>query len=157
MSFIAKQYHLSASQLLVALPEKVFPLLCPTLEYEWIETWKCEILFSKSGFAEQDCVFTTFFPGDEKETWIIDRYEPNSLIQFVRFSESKIIRYSISLIDNGDGTTTAKWEQTITALTEAGIRYVENLSNVEFGKKIKGLENMLNHYLEIGEMLKTVK
>jgi hypothetical protein len=31
---------------------------------------------------------------------------------------------------------------------------VESLSNVEFGQKIKGLENMLNHYLETGKMLK---
>lgn len=154
MNFIAKQTHLSASQLLVASPKTVFPLLCPTREYDWIENWKCELLFSKSGFAELDCVFTTNFPGDEKDTWIVDRFQPNKLIQFVRVSENRAIRYRITLSDNGNDTTTALWEQTVTALTEAGNRYVESLSDTEFSQKIKGLENLLNHYLKTGKMLK---
>lgn len=152
--FIRKQGHLKAAQTLKATPDKVFPLLCPTREYDWIETWKCELLFSQSGFAELDCIFATHFPGDEREIWVVDCYEPNELIQFIRISESRAIRYRITLTDNDNGTTTASWEQTITALTEAGNRYVEILSNVEFGQKIKGLENMLNHYLETGKMLK---
>lgn len=152
--FIRKQGYLKAEQTLKATPDKVFPLLCPTREYDWIETWKCELLFSQSGIAELDCIFATHFPGDEREIWVVDRYEPNELIQFIRFSESRVIRYRITLTDNNNGTTTASWEQTITALNEAGNRYVESLSNIEFGQKIKGLENMLNHYLETGKMLK---
>lgn len=149
-----KQIYLTEKQLLNASPEKVFPLLCPTREYDWIESWNCNLLFSKSGFAELDCVFTTHLPGDEKETWIVDRYEPSKLIQFIRSSENRVIRYSIRLNGNSDGTTSAQWEQTIMALTEAGNRYVESLSNTEFGRKIKGLENLLNHYLATGQMLK---
>ncbi len=26
---------------LTAAPDKVFPLLCPTREYDWIDSWKC--------------------------------------------------------------------------------------------------------------------
>jgi hypothetical protein len=75
----------------------------------------------------------------------------------VRVSENRVIRYRITLIDNGNGITSAIWKQTITALTEAGNRYIESQSNEEFSKKIKGLEKLLNHYLETGEMLKTSK
>ena len=39
-------------------PEQVFPLLCPTREYDWIETWQCELIYSDSGFAEPGCIFT---------------------------------------------------------------------------------------------------
>jgi hypothetical protein len=152
--FKAKRCFLFAEQQLNSTPGKVFPLLCPTREYDWIETWKCELVFSDSGFAELDCVFTTIFPGDEKETWVVDRFEPNQLIQFIRSSENRVIRYCIQLTDNGNGTTTAKWEQMVTSLTEEGTRYVANLANNEFEKKIKGLEMMLNHYLETGEMLR---
>lgn len=154
MSFTAKQCQLSAIQLLVASPEKVFPLLCPTREYDWIETWKCDLIFSRSGFAELDCVFATHFPGDEKEIWIVDRYEPNALIQFIRTCSSRVIRYSIQLTDNGNGTTSAKWEQTITALTDAGNSFAAGLADGDFSLKIKVLEQMLNHYLSTGEMLK---
>ena len=154
MGFQAKQYHLSASQLLVASPEKAFPLLCPTREYDWIETWKCDLIYSDSGFAELDCVFTIFFPGDEKETWVVDRYEPNVLIQFIRVCESRVIRYSIELIDNNNGTTTALWKQTITTLNEAGDNFAAGLTESIFNKKIQKLEQMLNHYLTTGEMLR---
>jgi len=153
--FKAKRCFLSAQQQLNFTPEKIFPQLCPTREYDWIETWKCELLRSESGFAELDCVFTTHFTGDEKDVWVVDRYERNELIQFIRVSENRIIRYRITLAENGNGTTSATWEQTITALTENGNRYIESQSNEEFSKKIKGLEKLLNHYLETGEMLKT--
>ena len=39
-----------------APPEVVFPLLCPVREYEWLEDWTCEMVFSESGVAEEDCV-----------------------------------------------------------------------------------------------------
>jgi hypothetical protein len=37
-----------------AAPDRVFPLLCPVLEYRWIPTWRCEQLHSESGVAEED-------------------------------------------------------------------------------------------------------
>lgn len=156
MNFTAKRCFLSVQQQLNFTPEKIFPQLCPTREFDWIEHWECDLIRTESGFAELDCVFTTHFAGDEKETWIVDRYEPNALIQFIRSSESRVIRYSIRLSNNGDGSTTLLWQQVVTALNEKGNQYIENCSNEEFSKKIKGLENLLNHYLETGEMLKIV-
>ncbi len=35
---------------LSASPGKVFPLPCPVKEYDWIPTWQCNLIFSKSGF-----------------------------------------------------------------------------------------------------------
>jgi hypothetical protein len=155
--FTAKRCFLSAEQHLNFTPEKVFPLLCPTCEYDWIESWDCKLIYSKSGFAELDCIFTTNFEGDEKDVWVVDQHEPNKMIQFIRVSENRVIRYRISLTDIGDGQTTAIWEQTVTALTPAGNRYVESLTDLDFGLKMKRLEIMINFYLETGEMLKTEK
>lgn len=151
--FQAKKKTLSCDQLLFASREKVFPLLCPTREYDWIAPWKCELIYSKSGFAEPDCVFTTNFPGDVKETWIIDKYEKNRLIQFMRFSESRIIRYCIELIDNNNETTKAIWTQTIISLNSEGNSYIDNLSAAEYENEIKTLEKMLNHYIKTNKQL----
>ena len=41
--------------------EKVFPLLCPVREYEWIDGWSCRLVHSESGFAEKGAIFTTGF------------------------------------------------------------------------------------------------
>ena len=149
----AKKY-VSCMQILQASPEKVFPLLCPKREFDWIDGWDCKIIYSESEYAEQDCIFTTDFPGDVKETWFVDKYEKNKQIQFIKFSEQRAVRYTISLSENNDGTTSAKWEQTIISLNSDGNLFIENFSDEEFNKKIKGLEEKMNHYLLTGEMLK---
>jgi hypothetical protein len=152
--FSARRHVVSCSQHLNLKPEIVFPLLCPKREYEWIETWKGQIIYSETGFAELDCIFSTVLPAGQKEIWTIGRYEQNELIQFVRFTESRVIRYCITLSDNNDGTTTALWEQTITALNEEGNSYVESFSDNDYQQLIHSLEKMLNHYMMTGMMLR---
>jgi len=155
--FTALRHEVSCPQHLNSTPEKVFPLLCPTREYDWIETWQGQVIYSESGFAELDCIFSTGLPGGKNEIWYVDRYEKNKLIQFVRFAGSRVIRYCITLTGNSDGTTNALWEQTITALNEEGNSYVENFSDHDYQNLIHSLEKMLNHYLETGEMLKKME
>ncbi|HEY0120069.1 MAG TPA: SRPBCC family protein [Cellulomonas sp.] len=64
-----------------AAPERVFPLLCPVLEYQWIPDWECTMVHSDSGVAELGCVFLR----GEGETWITTRYEPPSRIDYAIF------------------------------------------------------------------------
>ena len=156
-NFIPERHYVFCEQLLNSTPDKIFPLLCPKREYDWIETWKCDILFSNSGFAELDCVFNTEFPGDVKETWVVDKYDKDKCIQFIRFSDIRVMRYCISLFKNSNGTTSAKWELIVTSLNAEGNIYIEKFSDVEFANRVKALEKMLNHYLETGEMLRSSK
>jgi hypothetical protein len=58
-----------------ARPEKVFPLLCPVREYEWIEGWNCDMLYSESGVAEDNCVFRTHLPDRGEATWVVSKYD----------------------------------------------------------------------------------
>lgn len=154
--FRSIRHIVSCKQNLNSNPETIFPLLCPEREYEWIESWKGKIIYSNSGFAEPDCVFYTELPGGIKDIWIVDRYEKNALIQFIRFTEARVIRYSITLTDNHNGTTTADWEQTITALNEEGNEYIRKFSDADYQTLIRSLEKRLNHYLETGNMLREV-
>jgi hypothetical protein len=131
-----------------------FPLLCPTREYEWIDGWRCKLIYSQSGFAEENCVFTTDFPNQGgAEVWVVSHYEPNREIQFVRVNELRTIRFSITLNDKGDGTTEAKWKQTFTGLSEAGNRWIEQFTADKFQQMIQLREKMLNHFLATNKML----
>jgi len=143
----------TAKQHLLAPPDKVFPLLCPTREYDWIESWKCRMVHSESGFAELDCIFVTEFPHEGEDVWVVSVYRLNEEIEFVRFNGRRVIRYSITQTDNGDGTTDAEWKQTLTGLDEDGNRLVESLTDEAYRQRIAGLERRLNHYLMTGEML----
>lgn len=153
--FRSARITISYKMQLKGSPEKVFPLICPTREYDWIEPWKCNLIFSYSGLAELDCVFQTDYQTDGGlETWVVTRYEPSKTVQFIRTNPIKVIRYTVELIDNNDGSCSAVWEQLITGLNNEGNKYVFDYSDAKYVDEMSNLEKMLNYYLETGQMLK---
>ncbi len=153
--FEPKRIIKTHTQTLVGPPSEVFPLLCPTKEYDWIPHWKCDLVYSDSGLAELDCIFRTDFEKEgPPEVWVVDEYEPNRKIQFVRVNEIRAIRFTITLRANEDGTTHAEWRHVVTALNEEGNRYVDAYGDEDFAEGISSLERMINHYLTTGEMLR---
>ncbi len=67
-----------------ASKDRVFPLLCPKRECDWLDGWSYEMVHSESGFAELDCVFRTNFPEMGQAIWVVSRYDPcDGEIQFV--------------------------------------------------------------------------
>ena len=139
-----------------SVPNVIFPLLCPVREYDWIETWRCEMIYTKSGFAELDCVFKTKFPNeDAEETWVVSKYEYPHEIEFVRVNSFRSIRYSIKLVSLDSGLTQATWQQIITGLNNAGDNFVADYKDEAYENLMKKLENMINHFLNTGEMLKS--
>ena len=141
---------------------EVFPLLCPIREYEWIEPWKGEMLHSESGVAEKNCIFRTGFFGEPPKTglsgeplsdvWVITHYEPNSRIEFVRMNSLRTSCLSITLTDNGDGSTRSVVEQLLVGLTEQGNESLEVIAD-NFTFEWSMGEAMLNHYLTTGKRL----
>ena len=150
----ARRERRSAKQLLKGTPEQVFPLLCPVREYEWIDGWDCRMVYTESGFAEENCTFITSFPNEgPPETWVVIEYTPNICIEFLRVNEIRTIRYRIELIENEDGTTSAEWNQLITALDFRGEVYLEQFTEKKYRILIENLQRMINHYLETGRKL----
>ena len=132
-----------------AVPDRVFPLLYPVREYEWIETWRCEMVHSKSGFAELDCVFKTRH-GDVEDVWTVSRYEPNERIEFVVTSVFRVMRYRFTLSPEGEHATRIVIEQTATALNRENEKHAQD---PHFEIHMKTLEIMLNYYLTVGSMI----
>lgn len=140
-------------QRFLAAPSKVFPLLCPVREYEWIEPWRCEMLHSDSGIAEKNCVFRTRAPGEASDdVWVISHYEPNTRIEFVRTNPLRVVTLAIALTDNGDGTTKATNDQLLVGLTPEGNEALQNMAG-GFSFEMRIGEAMLNHYLTTGKLL----
>lgn len=107
-----------------APPEAVFPLLCPVREYEWIEGWECEMVYSESGFAEDNCVFRTRHPVLGPMTWHVSRYEPPARIEFVVLAPERVaMRLSVELEPAGGGTK-LRWRRVFTGLSEEGNRQI---------------------------------
>lgn len=100
-------------------PDKLFPLLCPTTEFDWMDGWRCEMVYSNSNYHEYNAIFkTSYFNMDE--TWVVSSFQPHRVIEFVRVSEHVSVKVDARLCDNLDGTTTGTWIVNATALTQTG-------------------------------------
>jgi len=136
-----------------AAPERVFPLLCPVREYDWIAEWSCQVLHSESGVAEPDCVFRTDFDG-EPMTWVVSRYEPPFRIEFTCFvPDLFVMRLQIALAGN-EGTTRLDWTRRWLALGPAGDEWLARRKEGEHEQLMARLSRALRHYLETGDMLR---
>lgn len=151
--FVSDHRTVSEEMYLEFPPGIVWPQLCPTREYDWIEHWDCELVRSTSGYNELDCVFRTDFPGEGgRETWVTCRFEPCRVIEFVRVNEVRAIRFVIELEPDGQGTR-IRWTQHVTPLKGQGNEYVKNKAE-SFRVQMEMARRFLAHYLETGQMLK---
>ncbi len=133
------------------VPSKLFPLLCPTTELDWIPGWNAEMLHTRSGYSEYNCVWKTTFFGPE-EVWVCTRYEEGKAMEYSRVSENMAAKMDISLVDNLDGTTTGRWVVTISALNEAGNKAVESVPEAQ--AHLDETIDTLEYYVKHGIMMK---
>lgn len=136
-----------------APPERVFPLLCPVREYDWIEDWRCEVLHTASGVAEEGCIFRTRFKHEGQMTWIVSRYEAPWRIEFSCFVPgSHTMRLKLELRADGSGTTLL-WTREVTLTDPAGESWLAELTNGAHESNMERLDRVLKHYLNTGSML----
>ena len=143
-------------------PERVFPLLCPVRERDWLPGWKYRLIYSDSGVAELGCVFTTpnarsSAPSQlaSETTWIVTEYDPAALrIAFVWVNPGKIIaELRIQLTSAEPGVTRTHIRYRYTGLSEEGNRELAGYDRKRFEARLQNWETMINHYLRTGEKL----
>jgi hypothetical protein len=142
-----------ATMHLEASPERVFPLLCPVREYDWLPTWEARIVFTASGFAEPGCVFTTTDEHGRESVWTVSRYQAGLTIEFVVVVTGLYVtKLDIALRRDGESTS-IDWRRTFTALTPEGERAMAEITEEGFAAHAARLEAQLAHYLETGAAL----
>lgn len=139
-----------------AAPERVFPLLCPVREHDWIPTWRAEVVHSRSGLAELGCVFTTQTPAEDVRTWVCTRFEPNRALAYTVFSSlGYVMLLDITLTPRrgGDHCSLA-WRRRFAAVDAAGNDWVAKLDAGVVAQSTTALATLLRHYLATGTMLR---
>ncbi len=150
-----KQKTLSYVQQIEGEPSEIFPLLCPERETEWLDGWEYEMVYSKSGLAEENAVFKTSGDGEHDIYWMVSRYEPSSrIIEFVRFNvPERIVKIAIKVQERQGGSTPVEISYTYMALSEEQNEYIINTLPSEFEQSMIWWEKSMNHSLKTGEML----
>lgn len=134
-----------------ASPGELFPLLCPTLEADWIPGWTCDLVFTTTGYAEPDCVFTT---GDDNPlaagTWAIYEHEPERSLGVIMISKEMVLNLQVAVSPRRDGGTHGRWTLTTTALTPEMNERVAAMPDRD--PRFQALLDGLDHYLTTGRM-----
>lgn len=135
---------------------EVFPLLCPVREYDWIPYWECDLIFSESGVAEDNCIFRTELRGYGEEIWTVSRYEPERcVIEFVVVSPaSHVEKLDLHVEETGARSCAVHWTRTLTALNDEGNEAVEQQTGEVFDQRMTLIGEMLVHFVATGEMLR---
>ena len=154
---MARKLDHSADFTVPAVPDRVFPLLCPVLEYKWIPTWRCELLHSYSGVAEEDCVFRTDFPGAGPMTWVVTCYQPAKRIEFCCFvAEYFVMRLKLTLVPESEGTRLT-WSRRWLSLGAQGDAWLAKQNTEALDRMVELRRTELAHFLATGDMLKAAE
>jgi len=141
------------TQTLVAEPSKVFPLLCPVREADWIEGWDPLVVLSQSGVAEEDCVFLTqASPGEA--IWYITRHElGNGFVEMVKITP-RITACKLTIqLHPTEGGSEATITYMHTSLGPEGDSFVASFTEKHYEEIMRDWEARINHYLSHGSIL----
>ncbi|MFX1461535.1 MAG: hypothetical protein ACFFBF_00630 [Promethearchaeota archaeon] len=131
-------------------PDKIFPLLCPAREADWIPGWNPDLIYTSSGYAEEKCVFRTKKSSSAGEgLWIFTGFKLNEYIEFVKFTKDILIHSRINLTPNEDGTSTLTSKTIATAISEKGNEEIEKISDNSHNTII----HLMDYYLKNGKMI----
>ncbi len=160
-----KRIKISFQGIIKASSDKIFPLLCPTREEEWIDGWDADaykLISSKSGFNEKNCVFQEnftkkfFFKEDGPTTWLTAVYEPEQfLLEFLLiFDDIAVMNRAIRLVKSKDHTTTCQWTDTITSFNGPWSECKRQRLETQLKAFSYYLGVILKYYCEAGKILK---
>ena len=156
MTFKGIQRTMKYTQVNSGHVDKVFPLLCPVREKDWLEGWNYKMIRSDSGLIEKNCVFTTPNENGTDTVWHVTQYNANNYkIEFVRVTpQENVVRINIDLESRDERTTLTHMRYQYTALNEEQNQFILNELESSFNASMTWWEKAINYYLETGKMLK---
>ncbi len=145
------------TQDLVADPARIFPLLCPVREADWIEGWNPLLVLSETGLAEPDCVFlTTAIP--HNAIWYITRHEAEAgRVEMLKITPGvTACKLQIQLRPRAGGSL-AEITYSHTSLGPEGDAFIESFTEEHYRQFMRDWESRINHYLSTGKLLRAAQ
>ena len=144
-----------------ASPGTIFPLACPVEELRWIPEWDYQLIFSKSGVNEANCIFNEdktglhFFEKQLITTWVTTVYDPeNYRISFLlNLAGKAVISLDVNFTEVGRQVSRCTWHMVFTALDEEANAIPDDTARLKLELALTFLADALKHYCETGEMI----
>jgi hypothetical protein len=154
--FKPKRVTRAYRQTINAIPDEVFPLLCPVREAEWLDRWTYHMIYSESGLVEEGAVFSTPFEGEADTVWIVTKHDAKThQVEFVRFTpDAKTCVLKIAVQPKDRSVSYVDVSYTYTGITPAGNDFIENFTEAVFLGAVTFWEKSMNYFLKTGKKLK---
>jgi hypothetical protein len=137
----------TATIVLRAQPQQAFPMFEPEGERAWAPGWDPRWLHPLDGRAREGAVFVTGAKGQET-TWTITAHEPPARVRYSRVTPGvHAVTVDVRLRPRDPGETLAEITYTLTALTQAGNRAVQEMAARYEGWMVEW-EHAINRALE---------
>ena len=141
---IVREYR----QTLHATQARVFPLLCPEREKEWLPGWDARWIHSDSGVAEPGAVFATRHGHATDTIWLIAEHRPAHRVHMVRWHpETMVVDIELDLSSPQPDTTGLDIRYTFTATSATGQAQLEAMTLAQWNAQMKNWEDHLNAWL----------
>lgn len=141
---------------LTPAPDRVFPLLCPVREFEWIHDWRCELVHTTTGVVEKACVFVTPYPPEGRTVWVTSVHDPAARrVEFVRVSGEKLVNLMALRVEPQGPGSRIHVQFTLIALDPAGQAIVDQAraTGAPFADIARSIARRVEHFLTTGRML----
>jgi len=154
--FKAKRIKRTYRQTIDGTSDKVFQLLCPVREAEWLDGWRYNMICSESGLVEEGAVFSTPYEGEEDTVWIVTKHDSKTYeVEFARFTHnSRTCVLKIAVKSKDEKRSFVDVSYTYTGITPEGNDFIDNFTEETFLEAVSFWEKSMNHFLETGERLK---
>ena len=151
----AKRIERTASFIVKASVEKVFPLFGPIREKEWAAGWEPQVIYSQHPEVEEHMIFKTASNNsDEKEyMWVVAQYKPAQFFIEYQVSTHQRIWFITVECKPQQENTVVSVTYLYTGLTDAGSRINQESLAKMFAHDLKDWEEAINYYLSTGKRL----
>ena len=128
------------------------------MEAEWVPDWMPDLVISKSGVCEQECIFITppEMPSEaNKPIWIVTKHDAENWARemYKVVPEHTISKLGITLESDITNSTTALVSYEITAIGAAGEKFMEEFTKEWYQGFMEEWEQQLNYYLKAGKKI----
>ena len=142
-------------------PGNIFPLACPVEELRWIPEWDYQLIYSKSGVNETNCIFNEdqsgphFFEKALTTTWVTTIHDPDNyrILFQLNLASKAVIRLNVKFREAGQKVSSCTWRMVFTALDEEANAMADDTIRVKMELVMTFLAEALKHYCETGKML----
>ena len=138
-SFVSKRAVRTGTVRVLAAPGDALPLFTPLGEKAWSPGWNPRMAYPGGGGGpERDQVFTVSHPHGGEAVWVVDAFdlEAHRIEYLYVLPKHVVCRIRVQCDPDGPGATRATVTYTMTGLSDAGNRMVDELTPETFARRM---------------------